>query len=490
MRNNRLALRNLRERAEAVSNKIDAAANGRNLEQIPIRIPIRNNESRHPIHRFAALKQSQSRWFSTGRRAVHQAQIQHRGFANLTSGTKNVGSSGARRAEFPASAVGTAVSRLTTRAPFASTLRPNLTGGAISRTAGGYSLGAGRVGGVRHFSHSPAQTAEVISNVSAAVRAFWVQGGRARFDGIDKRSGEKRFKAIGQVQDESLRKMRAVRAQYQNAPGSFVDFRVSPAITALSPLGRVAKIATGSESVEEQTQATLNAEGLLNMLSVDFARTLKDLSAILTDLNRLSALGDLPLSLPTSTTLRVSFPGCDADTVERLCAEVGVVRGIIGQDEAFEKDVGADMALLFPFAPVDTPARYRGSELGEGERVQDMFHDLPAHNLHKPTERDLTREEISWRGMMDSSSDSNANSTLRSPTDSGLEREYDYDHDFDDVSFPGQHKDEAFSPQLSLYGDRIGGSGFESLAAPSEDAAYEGLEGIHRFLRQCDEARW
>lgn len=69
------------------------------------------------------------------------------------------------RADFPSSATARAVGRLTSRAPFASTLRPNLTGGAFPRTAGGYSLGGGRAGGARYFSHTPTAPAQVI-NVS------------------------------------------------------------------------------------------------------------------------------------------------------------------------------------------------------------------------------------------------------------------------------------------------------------------------------------
>jgi hypothetical protein len=124
------------------------------------------------------------------------------------------------RASFPSSATATAVSRLTTRAPFASTLRPNLTGGTLSRTSGGYSLGGGRTNGARYFSHTPAAPAQVVNNVSAAVRAFWVSGQKAQFDGITP-AGEKRYRSITSLQEETGRKMQSVS---KNAPGSFIDF--------------------------------------------------------------------------------------------------------------------------------------------------------------------------------------------------------------------------------------------------------------------------
>jgi hypothetical protein len=44
------------------------------------------------------------------------------------------------------------------------------------------------------------------------------------------------------------------------------------------------------------------------------------------DLKRLSSLGDLPVTLEQKSILRVRFPGCAAETVERLCDEVGVQR--------------------------------------------------------------------------------------------------------------------------------------------------------------------
>jgi hypothetical protein len=322
-------------------------------------------------------------------------------------------------ASFPKSATSTAVSRLTTRAPFASTLRPNLTGGAIPRTAGGYTLGGGRTGGARYFSHTPAAPAQVVNNVSAAVRAFWVSGQKAQFDGTTP-SGEKRYRTVSCLQEETCRKMQSMA---RNIPGSYVDFHVNPTITALSPL----RVAFGSHI--EQSAPNLNTEGFLDVLSVDFSRALKDLAATMNDLKRLSSLGDLPISLEQKSTLRVWFPGCDAQIVGRLCDEVGVQRGIVFQDTDFDSSIGADIALIFPFAP--------SSE----------------HTISSP------------------------GGSLRSQTG----------HDYDDIEGISDN------PWLEGYesmDDRSGES--DSLVKPSElrnSSDYEGLEGIYRFLEECDNAR-
>jgi hypothetical protein len=100
----------------------------------------------------------------------------------------------------------------------------------------------------------------------------------------------------------------------------------------------------------EQSAPHLNMEGFLDVLSVDFSRAFMDLVATVNDLKRLSSLGDLPIVLEESSILRVRFPGCDLDTVERLCDEVGVQRGIIKQDPDFDRTTSSHMALMFPLA--------------------------------------------------------------------------------------------------------------------------------------------
>ncbi|PMD14590.1 hypothetical protein NA56DRAFT_610353 [Hyaloscypha hepaticicola] len=369
---------------------------------------------RHPIHPTALLRQSKGRWYTT--------------HSTINAAVRRFMSTGRdavkyNRAAFPKSVTATAVSRLTTRAPFASTLRPNLTGGALPRTSGGYSLGGGRTGGARYFSHTPAAPAQVFNNVSAAVRAFWLSGQKAQFDGATP-AGEKRYRAITNFQEETGRKMRYLA---RTAPGSYIDFPVNPTVTALSPLG--AQFPFGSAM--EVSAPNLNTEGFLDILSIDFARALKDLAATMNDLKRLSALGDLPITLEQKSILRVRFPGCDSGIVERLCDEVGVRRGIIYQDEDFESTAGTHMALLFPYAP------------------------MSEHTLSSP------------------------GGSLRSRSG----------HDFDEVE-----EDILDNPWLDGYEtmDEIseGESAYFSRPNPQQNSSdYEGLEGIYRFLEQCDNAR-
>lgn len=316
---------------------------------------------RQSLHRLVMLKQSKAarwrfadanaRWFSTQRRSAAQLD------------------SGAARVAFLQTRIGTAVNRSSGRAPFASTLRPNLTGGTLNRTAGGYALGAGGPGSVRYFSHMPASPSQVAQQASQAVRAFLMAGQKARFEGVDPRTGAKRYEAVTALQDHA-----ACILDHASlvSPGSFVDFSVGPAITAVSPSRTLAV-----RSDRPRQLPTLNAEGFLEALSVDFAHSLKSLAAVLADLKRIAALGDLPVTYQ-DTTLRVHFPGCDVTTVDRLCAELGVQRGVVGQDESFDDSVGAEMALRFPLAP-SQPESENGFEYDAPDQIEwrDMIMSPP-----------------------------------------------------------------------------------------------------------------
>ena len=187
---------------------------------------VRSTVQHQPISRIAAIRQTQSRWYST-QQAVRSSI---RRYASSTQPTLKHD-----RSTLPTSRTSKAVSGLTSRTPFASSLRPNLTGGALCRSAGGYGTGAGRIGGARYFSHTPAAPAQVVNNVSQAVRAFWLSGQKAQFDGMNSRN-EKQFKMISAVQEKAGRKMRSVPAA---VPGSYVDFKVTPTITAIGPLGNI-----------------------------------------------------------------------------------------------------------------------------------------------------------------------------------------------------------------------------------------------------------
>ena len=417
---------------QKVSKALDAQLSGQTqakAETILVR-----NVPKQPIHPIARIRQSQSRWYSTARKSLN-GTVRH-----FTSSA--TGRTGAKydRASLPKSRVGSYISQSSGRAPFASTLRPNLTGGTLGRTAGGYTLGSGRIGGARYFSHGPASQAQVVQNASQAVRAFFVSGQKAQFDGVSPR-GEKRYKAVTELQEETGRKMRSLPSA---TPGSRLEFAINPTVTALTPLHAVA-----GYSMSEHVQADhLNTEGLLDVLSVDFSRALKDLAAVLNDLNRLSALGDLPITYEGSS-LRVHFPGCDADSVERLCDELNVSRGTVVQDLAFDSFAGTEIALLFPFAPSE-----------EASACESLFEEPPPKHF-------TNRKVISIEEMFTPSSPA-----YSTQSDTGVE----------DVV--------AENPWLSSP------SGYESVRSGSDwgpnkhdPLEYQGFEGIYRFIEELDSVR-
>ncbi|KAI1482520.1 hypothetical protein F4774DRAFT_278995 [Daldinia eschscholtzii] len=408
--------------------KIAAAARPANTALEPVLVRSTPNP-RQPIHPSAFLRQQKSRrWHST----TTKTNITYK---NINAAIRRFMSTGrldaaprVDRTKFLNTQTGRAVAQITGRAPFASTLRPNLTGGALPRTAGGYGLGSGRVGGARYFSHAPAAQAQVVQNVSAAVRAFWISGQKAQFDGFTAR-GERKYRAVSTLEEEASRKMAAVK---RDAPGSFIDFHLSPTVTALSPLAAAFPYPSAGFKFPTLDATTLNTDGFLDVLSVDFARALKDLTSTLADIKKLSSLGDLPIQLEKGHTLRVRFPGVDAETVESLCDDLGLTRGVVREDLDFAAETGVSMALKFPFAPgVETNGTRTLTSPGGSLRSQGSF--FPA------------------------------------------------EEDFSDMED---------NPWLSLPDDL---EGYESMSPPvssgehcSED--FEGLEGIYRFLEECDRA--
>jgi hypothetical protein len=298
-------------------------------------------------------------------------------------------------------------------------------------------------GSARYFSHTPAAPAQVVHNVSQAVRAFLISGQKAQFDGISQRSGEKRYKAVTAFQEQVGRKMKSVP---KASPGSYIDFTINPTITALTPI----------ETLPGFTQPfapkqTLNTDGLLDVLSVDFSRALKDLAQVLNDLKRLSALGDLPLTY-RGTSIRVHFPGCDRDTVLRLCDELGVSRGVIYQDEDFDAFVGTEIALLFPFAPSKTVSE--------------------CSFFQRPVESRRVREPIEWRQMLSPDEASEADLSTKSDDGLGFE-EIEAENPW--ISSPSGYE--------SLHASEI--SSFEQADRHCSPLEYQGLEGIYRFMEAC-----
>ncbi|KAK0734887.1 hypothetical protein B0T26DRAFT_671114 [Lasiosphaeria miniovina] len=430
----RLLARNLARTSKMLRSKL-AAATRAELQPIPVRVAPR--QPLHPAARICQQKQQYggAKWYSTGPYA-NNLNVAIRRY--LSTAGRAGHSSGPRfdRSKLPVSNTSRAVSLLTGRAPFASTLRPNLTGGALPRTAGGYAMPGASRGGARYFSHTPAAPAQVVQNVSQAMRAFWLSGHRARYDGVGP-NGEKRYCAISASQEEA--RSRVAHYVQRSVPGSFIDFHLSPTVTALSPLGIVFPFATaetfGLSTKPQASAATLGAEGFLDVLSVDFARSLKDLAAIMTDLQRLSGLGDLPVTLEKNSVLRVRFPGVDAETVERLCDDVGVQRGVIRQDADFDASVGVSLALRFPFAP----------DGDEQKTITSPGGSLRSHNSEASDMGDAFYDEYDNNPWLSSPSQSEGYASMSPPV----------------LSSSGEHCSEDF----------------------------EGLEGIYRFLEECDRAR-
>ena len=131
-----------RHATQLIQNQLPASSRPTQAKLQPV---LARNAPRHPIHRVAYLKQSQSRWYST-HRSISATVRRFTASASRSSGVKY------DRSSFPKSSIGSAVNSHAGRAPFASTLRPNLTGGALTRTSGGYAWGSGRAGGARYFS--------------------------------------------------------------------------------------------------------------------------------------------------------------------------------------------------------------------------------------------------------------------------------------------------------------------------------------------------
>ena len=394
-----------------------------------------------PLNRLAAIRQSQGRirWHSTER----TIKSFYRRFSSATSAPSK------HRSAFPISKTSRAVACLPGRAPFASTLRPNLTGGALCRSAGGYGTGAGRIGGARYFSHGPAAPAQVINNVAQGFRAFWLGGQKLQYAGVDSR-GEKKFKAASALQDEALRKL-------HSAPlvpsGSYLDFYVSPTITALG------SFTTQNVAKSHRELPSLGDPCILKVLATDFARAFRDFTIINDDLRKLSDLGDLKISMPKDTIIRVHFPGCDIDTLCRLCEEIGIRRGLVHQDEDFNRLNCAEQYLQFPFAPESTAAQ-------------------------SITSFDAAVDPIDWQNMLTPRMTASPRCSTESVTSHELARMEAVEHS-PWFSSPSGYSSWNESEDIDAKWYR----GTEAGNTRPSPEGYDGLEGIYRFLEECDRAR-
>lgn len=298
----------------------------------------------------------------------------------------------------------------------------------MPRSAGGYGIG----GSARYFSHTPAAPAQVVQNVSQAMRAFFLSGQRLQYDGLGA-NGEPQYRAVSALEDQAMRKMASFP---RFASGSFIDFQLSPTITAMSPLAAAlisASETSGFKTAAPVDGASLNTEGFLDVLSADFGRALKDLTAVFADLRRLSVLGDLPVSLEKSNVLRVRFPGVDVFTLERLCDDIGIERGILGQDPQSDN---MHMTLQIPYAPDST--------------------------------KTLTSPGGSTRSVWGPGSEYDSLSE-----DSLIQEAFELEAENPWLSDPEEY--ESLSPA--------------SGSAEQHSSDYEGLEGIYKFLEECDRAK-
>jgi hypothetical protein len=294
------------------------------------------------------------------------------------------------------------------------------------------------------------------------MRAFLISGNKAQFNGMSSR-GEMRFKTVTTLQDEASRKMSSVK---RTSPGSYIEFSMNPTITALAPMAGVPGFTSCA------TQESLSSEGLMDALSVDFSRSLRELAAVLECLKRLCTLGDLPITYHPHV-LRVHFPGCDAATVERLCDEMGIFRGIIHQDEDFDSFVGTDIALMFPFAPSRVPSEHSFYT----KSVPGQKHCPPAK---------ISPDHIEWQNML-SPSEGQTVTDISTQSNDG----FDYEH----VSNPWRSDP---SPTLSGYASLHTSDGADEFGHMSHSEAhtpleFQGIEGIYRFMAQCGSgasSRW
>ncbi|KAI0483250.1 hypothetical protein GGR56DRAFT_623551 [Xylariaceae sp. FL0804] len=479
--------------------------------------PVLASPGRQPIHPSAFLRQVRSghrRWYHSSTAAAAVRRFVSTAAASSSSSVET----NAARSRFLGTRTGRAVAQSAGRAPFAGALRPNLTGGALPRSAGGYGLGAGSA---RYFSHAPAAPAQVVQNVSQAVRAFWLSGQKARFDGPGAR-GEPRYRAVSTLQDESARALAeniGGCGRVNSAPaaaGSYVDFKLSPTVTSLSPLTALScgfpypstttttttnttpKKTTKTKTTTTKTttspaanDATLLADGFLDVLAGDFARALRDLTATLADVRKLAALGDLPVTLERSSgsggsgnggpVLRVRFPGLDADAVEALVDDLGLTRGVVREDAAFTTATAAAATAAYD------KAGGVGGVGGVGVSVGDMaalrFPHAPAGTPAAPDDRSAA-----------AASDEASSSCVDADDSEVLELFAGFSEVEDNPWLSLSSSSAASAPVPVPSASAVDPEGYETMSLPpfgSDEcgSSSAGEEGVYRFLEECNNAR-
>jgi len=390
-----------------------------------------HSPSSHPLQQRIKVAR---RWYTTAYKTIlHNAAI------NPNPSAQNAGNH----------VVG-AMSKMTKTTPFATTLRPRLTGGAFPRTASGYSLGNGGAAGARFFSHGPASPGEVITQVAQAMRAMAMGGKNAADEYRNYRNG-------GKV---SVRAQLASRlAQDETAPGAYVDFHMAPTFTCLSRLSK----------------NSISNPGFMAALDEDFTEIVNDVATVWSELQKLATLGDLPVSLAKDKedTIRVYFAGCDREIVERLCNEVGVSRGVVGEEDRFAFELLMPTLEMKPF--LESPG-------GSLHAIQPVPPPQGAHGTG-----------LYWQDML---SDSSCASQDGEMTEEGTE--YTPAISVDGYMFSGSSVS-GLSPGQWESSEGSSGAMFPPLMPTRAEAQLAsppqhtgpvpdlGLEGLQRFLQECEE---
>ena len=250
--------------------------------------------------------------------------------------------------------------------------------------------------------------------------------------------------------------------------GTSLNFRIAPTVTALSPL---------------EDSNTLESDGLITGLASDFSRSLTSLATIQAELKRLTSLGPLPISLIDGSTISVRFPGCDATIVSAICDELGICRGVIREDEGWDDENGdrdVEMALLFPWAP-SKPLSYASSEAGD-----EYFEEQALFDVGDRT----PGQSLEWQSMLSHRSPASPIAKSHSATRSlGSYSFADNPWANDGSSYDGlNHSDFDSNESLGFDLDRTQTARPLMTGDTGSATEYEGVEGIYRFIAECDAA--
>lgn len=339
---------------------------------------------------------------------------------------------------------------MTKTTPFATTLRPRLTGGAFPRTASGYSLGNGGVAGARFFSHGPASPGEVITQVAQAMRAMAMGGKNAAEEYRKHRNG-------GKVNVRAH--LAAMLTQDGTAPGAYVDFHMAPTFTSLS---RLSKNSIGNTN-------------FMAALDEDFTEIVNDVATVWSELQKLTTFGDLPVSLANDKedTIRVYFAGRDREAVLRLCDEVGVTRGVVGEEERF------GFELLMPTLEMKPYLESEGGSFHAFSPVTVPQQRVKGTGLYW---EDMLSEK---EGEIEGSCVSQDGDTEAMMTEDGTE--YTPPVSVEGYIFEGS----SVSGLSPLFSSSDGSAGlmfppYPQASVPAVPGPDLGVEGLQRFLEECE----